>query len=271
MGSVSNARLAVRGLQLQNKAFTLDSLQSALTAYYKQSLLKQIYVVLGSLDSLGNPAALFGSLGSGVKDFFYEPAKGLVQSPKAFGKGLAKGTLSLVSNTMSGVFGSASSITTSLGKGVARLGLESEAEQEQRRLSEQQRVAHVGQGLMVGGQRLATGIVGGLTGVFTEPVKGAKQGGLTGFLHGSAKGVLGLVTKPAAGALGLASATFEGIGNTAVTVLDEKRELSVTKPVRPPRNFAQGIITSSGSKRALGIPEKSETRSPSKRIDRPVQ
>lgn len=39
---------------------------------------------------LGNPVGLFSSLGSGWVDFFYEPAQGLVKSPKDFGMGLAK-------------------------------------------------------------------------------------------------------------------------------------------------------------------------------------
>lgn len=36
----------------------------------------------------GNWRAAVTNLGSGVMDFFYEPAKGLVKSPKDFGKGL---------------------------------------------------------------------------------------------------------------------------------------------------------------------------------------
>ena len=50
-------------------------------------------------------------LGTGVKDFFYEPAEGLMKSPTAFGKGVAKGTMSLVGNTTSGVLGFTTKIT----------------------------------------------------------------------------------------------------------------------------------------------------------------
>lgn len=50
-------------------------------------------------------------LGAGVKDFFYEPAEGLMKSPTAFGKGVAKGTMSLVGNTTSGVLGFTTKIT----------------------------------------------------------------------------------------------------------------------------------------------------------------
>lgn len=46
--------------------------------------------MLGSADFLGNPVGLFNNIGTGFADFFYEPAAGLIQSPEAFGKGLAK-------------------------------------------------------------------------------------------------------------------------------------------------------------------------------------
>lgn len=39
---------------------------------------------------LGNPVGLVNNLGTGVVDFFYEPAQGLVKSPKDFSVGLAK-------------------------------------------------------------------------------------------------------------------------------------------------------------------------------------
>lgn len=41
-------------------------------------------------DMLGNPVGLVNNLGTGVVDFFYEPAQGLVKSPKDFSVGLAK-------------------------------------------------------------------------------------------------------------------------------------------------------------------------------------
>jgi Vacuolar-sorting-associated 13 protein C-terminal len=51
-------------------------------------------------------------LGTGVRDFFYEPAEGLMQSPSAFGRGVAKGTLSLVGHTTSGVLGFTTKVRT---------------------------------------------------------------------------------------------------------------------------------------------------------------
>jgi hypothetical protein len=46
----------------------------------------------------------------GVWSFFHEPAKGIMVSPRDFGIGLAKGTVSLVSKTVQGAFGTATKI-----------------------------------------------------------------------------------------------------------------------------------------------------------------
>jgi hypothetical protein len=78
----------------------------------------QVYKILGSADFLGNPVGLLGNLGTGVKDFFFEPAQGLVESPEAFGKGLAKGSVSLVKHTTYGLFNTVSKLTGTAGKGI---------------------------------------------------------------------------------------------------------------------------------------------------------
>ena len=63
---------------LEDVKGSAESVASSLGARYQRALLFQLYKFLGSLDALGNPATLFKNVGSGVMDFFYEPAKGLV-------------------------------------------------------------------------------------------------------------------------------------------------------------------------------------------------
>jgi hypothetical protein len=48
-----------------------------------------------------------------------EPALGIVQSPQAFGRGLAVGTLSLVKQSMFGLFNTASKMTSAAAEKVA--------------------------------------------------------------------------------------------------------------------------------------------------------
>lgn len=79
----------------------------------------EVYSIIGSLDFLGSPVALVSNLGTGMYDFFYEPAKGIIKSPKDFKAGVAKGTRSLVKNSVFGIFNTASKISGSIGKGTA--------------------------------------------------------------------------------------------------------------------------------------------------------
>jgi vacuolar protein sorting-associated protein 13A/C len=71
----------------------------------------QVYTILGSFEFLGSPLSLVNNLGTGVYDFFYEPAQGLVKAdPQEFAKGMAKGAGSLVGNLAQGVFNSAGKV-----------------------------------------------------------------------------------------------------------------------------------------------------------------
>jgi Autophagy-related protein C terminal domain len=54
----------------------------------------------------------------------------------------------------------------------------------------------VAEGLSEGAQNFAGGLYEGVSGIFTTPVRGAKQGGVTGFLRGVGHGVVGAVVKP---------------------------------------------------------------------------
>lgn len=60
------------------------------------------------------------------------------------------------------------------------------------------------------------GIIGGLTSVITSTVEGVKtEGGVSGFISGFGKGLVGTVTKPVAGALDFASETAQAVRDTA--------------------------------------------------------
>ena len=82
--------------------------------------LKQLHKLLGSVDFLGNPVAIASQIGTGLKDFFYEPSKAMMSNPQDFMKVFAKGGLSLLKNTTSAVFDGASKMTGAIAKGLAR-------------------------------------------------------------------------------------------------------------------------------------------------------
>lgn len=88
-------------------------------------------------------------------------------------------------------------------------------------------------GIGSGAQSVAVGFYEGITGVFTQPFKGAQQDGLKGFCKGMFKGLVGLVFKPVTGIFDFASQTTEGVKNT-VTIFDDKAN---EKKHRLPRVF----------------------------------
>lgn len=57
-----------------------------------------------------------------------------------------------------------------------------------------------------------------VAGVISEPVKGAKKGGVKGGAVGFGKGILGLVCKPMKGTIDLVTQTTRGISNTPKTM-----------------------------------------------------
>ena len=100
---IENAPLRLHGVTLRHAYESFNTIAETITAQYSFDALRQAYVILGSSELLGNPISLFKHLGTGVRDFFYEPAVGLIQSPSIFLRGIQRGTLSLVQNTFVGV------------------------------------------------------------------------------------------------------------------------------------------------------------------------
>ena len=175
---------------------------------------QELYKVVFSLDMLGNPVGLINALGSGVKDFFVEPALGLVKSPKVqshrtrartthmrthsltrgclvctqdFGQGLAHGSLSLLSNTARGVGMAATGIVSSVSRAAALLSLDDGYMRERQARTAAHRTDNVAQGLLAGGSDVAHGVTAGLTGLFTSPYQGAQREGVGGFFKGLGK------------------------------------------------------------------------------------
>jgi len=174
---------------------------------------------------------LFNNLGTGFKDFFYEPAQGIIRSPQEFGRGLAKGSLSLLKNSVYGLFNTISKITGAVGKGFASLSLDDEY-LANRQYRQRKKPRHLGEGLFMGVKGLGMGIFDGVTGIVRKPVEGAIHGGASGFAKGMVQGVVGAAIKPITGAMDFATRTTEGVKNTTNLFLETPR-------VRPPRAFAQ--------------------------------
>lgn len=235
IGNVNDAPVRLNALMLENARVTIPTLVSSVTGHYTQEFLRQVHIVVGSADFLGNPVGLFNTVSSGVADIFYEPYQGLVMTdrPQELGIGIAKGATSFVKKSVFGVSDSLSKFTGSLSKGLAAATLDKEF-QDQRRMSKaRNRPKHALYGITAGGSAFADSIASGIGGIARHPLEGAEKEGFQGFMKGVGKGFLGLATKPAIGAFDLASSMFFMSTNLSVC-----REISANLPLL---DLAEGV------------------------------
>jgi hypothetical protein len=182
---------------------------------------------------LGNPLSFVSSLGTGVIDFFYEPAQGLIKSPKAFMRGVVKGTSSLVSNTTSGFLGIAGRISSSVGQGVLfTLSKDNRFMQSRERLAKER-----GDIYTRPVRDFFHGIFHGVTGIIVDPYYGARRGGCRGCVLGLGQGVIGVVAKPVVGVLDAVAHTSEGFRDLALVISLDKRLRPLNRR-RYPHTFA---------------------------------
>ncbi|XP_053320973.1 intermembrane lipid transfer protein VPS13C isoform X2 [Spea bombifrons] len=232
--------------EVRYQFYKRDQLMSLVTRHYTEQFLKQVYVLLLGLDVLGNPFGLIRGLSEGVEAFFYEPFQGAVQGPEEFAEGLVIGVKSLLGHTVGGAAGVVSRITGSVGKGLAAITMDKEYQQKRREEMGRQ-PKDFGDSLAKGGKGLLRGVVGGVTGIITKPVEGAKKEGAAGFFKGIGKGLVGVVARPTGGIIDMASSTFQGIQRVAESTED-------VSPLRPPRLIHEdGIIRPYNETEAQGL------------------
>ncbi|KKK20473.1 hypothetical protein ARAM_004467 [Aspergillus rambellii] len=221
MGNINDAPVRLNALMLENARVSFPVLVSNIQRHYTQEFLRQIHVVLGSADFLGNPVGLFNNVSSGVAAIFYEPYQGLVMTdrPQDLGYGIAKGAGSFLKKSVFGFSDSMAKLTGSMSKGLAAATLDKEFQDQRRMSKNRNRPKHALYGITAGGKAFGNSIASGIGGLARHPLQGAEKEGIQGFLKGVGKGVLGLATKPAIGAFDLASNLAEGVRNTT-TVFD---------------------------------------------------
>eukprot|EP00071_Canis_lupus_P019361 XP_013966922.1 LOW QUALITY PROTEIN: vacuolar protein sorting-associated protein 13D [Canis lupus familiaris] len=180
--------------------------------HFQEELLSQAARILGSVDFLGNPMGLLNDVSEGVT--------GLIKYGNVGG---------LIRNVTHGVSNSAAKFAGTLSDGLGKT-------MDNRHQSEREYIryhaATSGEHLVAGIHGLAHGIIGGLTSVIiTSTVEGVKtEGGVSGFISGLGKGLVGTVTKPVAGALDFASETAQAVRDTATLSGPRTQAQRVRKP-----------------------------------------
>jgi vacuolar protein sorting-associated protein 13A/C len=221
IGNVNDAPVRLNALMIENARISIPALLANIQSHYTQEFLRQIHIILGSADFLGNPVGLFNNVSSGVADIFYEPYQGLVMTdrPQDLGIGIAKGASSFVKKSVFGFSDSVAKFTGSMSKGLAAASLDKEFQDQRRMSKSRNRPKHALYGVTSGGNAFASSMASGIGGLARHPIQGAEKEGAIGFVKGVGKGFLGLATKPAIGAFDLASNVAEGVRNTT-TVFD---------------------------------------------------
>lgn len=218
-------------------------LQTRIINHYWGIIQMQLFKVLGSVQFLGNPWGLYQSLHTNLQTFFYEPAKGVLESPSEFGAGLYRGTTGLLKTSVA-VLDSAGMFVNTISKGLhtiesrldddGKMGKKGKAQKGKRKPAGKRRR---GQGREVGSD-FKEGAVGfgaslweGVSGLVMQPIRGARTGGAKGLFCGVGKGVAGVLVRPAAGLLDLIVATMHEGSNIAAA----SDKAPVVLRTRPPR------------------------------------
>jgi len=272
LASINNATIKLDALHLNQTNYPLGGYVERLQWHYTMQVLRSIYKVLGSLDFIGNPAEVFSDVGGGFKAFFYEPQKGLVESPGAFVGGVAKGTRDLAGGVAGGVSAGFMGVFSTGFKHVGTLAggftLDSQFDYNQQQVR-QERSNTSKQGFRQGRKMLADGFISGAAGIVQQPVRGAMSGGASGFVNGLGRGLVGAVTKPVVGVAGFASKWTEGIASDArkltPNAVRQARQTRVLR-IRQPRLITNGVIRVYAPEPAL-LPVSSPVQAPLQSID----
>ena len=123
--------------------------------------------------------------------------------------------------TVSGLTGTFSKFTGSLGKGLAAATMDTSFQRSRRTNQARNKPTNAAVGMSAGAKSLYQGFASGLTGIVEKPMEGAKASGVGGFFKGVGVGLLGAVTKPIVGALDMTTSITEGVKNTADGESDE--------------------------------------------------
>eukprot|EP00762_Andalucia_godoyi_P001325 ANDGO_04804.mRNA.1 Putative vacuolar protein sorting-associated protein 13A len=252
----SDMPLRFNALSISNLFSPAGFFLNKIVSYYAAQARAQLVVAVGSVDMLGNPVFLVKNLGTGVVDFFVEPAQGIVRSPTAFLEGLGTGSASLLSKTIESSMNAAQKITGTVSKAVTAASFDKDYVRSMESTN-RTKARHLGEGLEQGGKALAKGLFGGIVGLVTKPVEGAKKDGVAGFFKGVGKGIAGVAAKPVSGALTFVAKTTEGVKNTPkflegneVQRILEPRYLISGRPVSPyvvADSLAHSVLTSCNS------------------------
>ena len=181
--SLEGSQIVVDGLVRDQLFLDSAKLLEEMKRHYYQAFSKQLLTLVFSLEMLGNPISVFQTF-----------ADGLNEAGDSYGTSLlTKSVLGTGGKAISGVGGAITSVTSAVTM---------DADFIQQRANKRRgadRPRGVFDTIKASGSSVADGVWGGVTGLVSAPVKGAKKNGALGLFKGLAKGAVGLVAKPVTG------------------------------------------------------------------------
>lgn len=222
--NVSEYKVSLNAEVLNDVDNPIESIRDIIINHYKSQIFKNFFLVIGSLDLLGNFGSFADTFSIGVKDLFYEPLLGIQEDdPKKFSIGLLKGSTSLVRHTVSGISGIFSKFTKGVSKNIAVATFDKKFQEynvstsgeyllENRTYAPKSYIPCSSSLVPVqrGLYRFVDSISSGVSGFVEQPISGAESG-VGGFVKGLGKGAIGLVAKPVVGLVDMAGGVADGI------------------------------------------------------------
>lgn len=248
---MSDAPIRLQGKAIEHIFESSSEIFDSIKNYYVNETLKQIYKIVGSLDFVGNPTMVLNSFATGVKDFFVTPSQAFLRTPNnpsSVGIGVAKGTLSLLSHSTSGLFGFAAKMAATAGQAAASLSFDAEYQRWHRDMIVAEAKSLDRQYKKRGLQSIedmvtrpiwdiVRGTALGVSGLFSSPYKGALKEGGSGFVKGVVLGVVGVITKPTVGVLDALTHFVGSIHDVAKSVNVLEKRYQPARKLRLPSFF----------------------------------
>ncbi|OQS04828.1 vacuolar protein sorting-associated protein [Thraustotheca clavata] len=180
---VHNAPLVWRALRWQHMFVPRETMLHQMSLHYQHEALRQAYVLLGSVDVLGNPVKVWHNLKGGLSSFVWEPLRGWHDfGAQGIGWGLLRGTTLLFRALVYAMLDFSTRIASS-----CTLGLTEACQHID---------TYSGYPLA---KNLYQGLAQSVSGVVVSPMHSYQKQGWRGFLPGLLAGLMGLVLKPCRG------------------------------------------------------------------------
>ena len=266
MASIAEAPLTFTSFVVGHAFESPQSLMGIISAHYSSQLTRQLITIIGSLAILKAPADFLANVGTGVRDFFYEPINGLVHGPTEFLEGLESGTQSLARGVFTGFVRGAANVTDLVSHNLA--GLTSDDIFIDERNAHRKKLIHgahrstaknsMQDSLTIAGACVARGFKSGASGIVEQPTMYASRHGAIGLVKGVGIALVGAVVKPVV-----------GVGDAAVVVMNHVSEATSDKKMimKIPKRLRRALpCTAVTSGKGVKLTPYDETSAKTQRI-----